>query len=186
MEIRLNEPQFDENTGLYSSKINSGVPLKIRSPGMRYLSGEERFIYLEFLPSGNQLYKIIKSFDETVIKQIVANGEAWFGKQPNPETIERLLVPSINLPVDLISYPYVVFETSNNLELFNESGKMITIHDLKPDSEISVVFVVDGVIFLQNKIEIVYVVETVEILKTECREKRYVSDESEESESTTI
>ena len=183
MELVLNEPQFNSTEGFYRSDVKS---MKIRTPEMRYLGGEESMIYLEFLPNNNELYKIIKSVDEQILKQLVKNGKSWFGNELSYDTVERLLVPSINLPVNLKSYPYVIFETNDNVQVYDKIGETIDVSDLKPDNEVSVTFYVDHVIFHQNKFEIVYIVEKIEILNNVCQSKRCTIDDNSDNDDSEL
>ncbi len=176
--FNFEQPNFESTYNIFISNLiktdETGLPgtnsqLNVKSDGLKLLCIKDNSLQIEFLPSSNNFYNFINTLDAKAKDEIIKKGLDWFGNNLNIDTVNNIYKQSIQLPVKLPGFPILNFKISENCKITGTRRKKLTIDDLKPNMEIELSFIIEGVYFYKNKCNLVYCVNCIKVINGMCQ-----------------
>lgn len=170
--FHLDIPYFDFDNNVFISKLfdnNDNHSMNIKSDSLRLLNLKDDTLQMEFLYSSNNFYNFINNLDMQSKNEIIKNGFEWFGNSLNIDTIDNLFKQSVILPTKIPGLPTINFKCDDLCKITSNKKKKLSKNDLKPNMEIELCFVVDGIHFYKNKCHLIYNVKQIKILNDICQ-----------------
>lgn len=163
----LNTPIFNYSDEIFESEIHSPI---IKSAPLKFLDVDlvKRTLICEFLFNSNDFYQFILSVDHNYKKQLIENGEEWFGGNLNLNTINNIFKNSVSLPTKIPTLPYLSFKLSENCEIY-DCGKKIKLNDMPLNTEVELFFQINSLRYFKHKCYLEYIVKKINITNKTCQ-----------------
>jgi hypothetical protein len=183
--INLSNLQFTDpiiNNDLYESYVyynNNDEPNQIifKTGNMRIINinqiNNKYQLIVQFIKDYDKFYDFIYNLDKTIISNVFDNSQYWFNNKANIHVLNNMFKPSINVPINLHSFPTMTLYINNNCSIIDINGDEIPIEDLQPNYEINMVIHVDKILFYSNKYVLNYNVHLINIQKYCCQSDTY-------------
>lgn len=169
--LNLGQPTFISEKGIYLSSIynENNNKVGIKKINFRLLQVKNRELHLEFLYSTNEFYNFMLDLDKYIRDQIISNGSTWFGNNLDGDTINNIYKTAINLPDKIPSFPYIKFLCHEDCKITGKKRKKCQLDDLKPNMELEIDFLINGVFYYPNKCNISYSVTQIKVVNDICQ-----------------
>lgn len=194
--INLNNIIYNNNINAFESNIiytesnNNPDKLSVLFK-MKLDKINDNNIILEFQQGYPEQYSLIYSIDNYLIDYIHENSEKILGLELELEpgsdsctsikynTVKNLLMRSIQLPCDINRFPTMIINVNTNC-IRNINGDICKLENLRIGQELQVNIVVDKVIFYPSGFKILYLTNSIQVLKNICQSNNYLFSDSDD------
>lgn len=139
----ISAPLFNYEKNSFISELNL---TGLKTDCMKFVSYEDNYLIVEFVPSSTEFYNFIKELDTRTKNKIIENGQEWLGSDLNAQTINNLYKSILNLPESLPNLPYIRIFCPNP-KIIGKKRKKLTMDQLNKNMEIELSISFDGIYF---------------------------------------